>query len=299
MKTVCYLLILWLPAICNAATLSCQGGWRWLDIAGIEQLKDSGDQAPTVGCNWLSDLTPGKRILLPAFPSLSYERALPTEYSRSKGYIRYEYWQLSVPLLRLGDVYTHFDYISDYRKQQHQLGDAVIWEDTALPSGTRMLLDSSERNYRLTFDLQGLNSPVSYVWLTYRQQWQPMNISINNRDVLTNVELVSKTIGLGYQPHGYGIFPRFSLSIGSGDIRNDGDTPELDHAGEQMKYQLIEAYGGIQARYRLTRQLVAHAHGGARVRYFMLPGEDEDESVGKDSFTSLDYAASTGVSWSF
>ena len=299
MKIVCCLCLCLIPLLSHAGTLSCQGGWRWLAMAGIDSLQDNGDQTPTAGCRWNSRLTPQRRWLLPAYPPLAYERALPTEYSRSEGYIRYEAWQVSVPLLRLSKVYMLLDITSDYRQQRHQLNDLLRWQGAVLNTGTSLLLDSHEHNYRLTFDLQALETPVSAVWLNYRRQYQPVNVTINQQEVLANALLTSRTLGIGHYPSAYGIHPRLSLAIGQGDIGNDGNTAQLDDAGEQLDYLLLEGYLGIQGRYRAGQHLLLQALAGMKWRYFMLPDGDDTDAIKKDAFTSVDYGISAGLSWRF
>ncbi len=318
MKILCCLLLFFIPLLSHAGNLSCDGSLRWLSLSGVDALRDSGDQTPAFGCGWQSRITPQKRRLLPALPSFYYRRALPTDMSRSEGFIRYEFWQVSLPLLRISDMYLSFDASSDYRQQMHTLDSALQWQNTSLSSGTELLVDSREHNYRLTLDLQSSETPVSYLWLNYRRQQQPLSVSrktaINQStanptetDLLIEAEITSKALGIAFAPSGYGIRPNISLLLGQGEAREDGQggdiadavAGELKDSSDQLSFLLLETQTGLRGRYRLGQHLILQASGGINWRYFLYPDEDSEKTIRKASYSAVDYSISSGLSWRF
>ena len=288
-----YLLPLTLLLSCaaSAGTLDCTSGWQWLSLSGIEALENSGDQSAVAGCEWLAPLPAGRKSWPPGLPSLSYYRALPTEISDSKGYIRYEHWQADVPLLRMGSTIAGFRYQSDYRQQRHHLQDSMLLNGSTLLAGQTLLLSRDALQAGAYLDIRELESPFSALTLLYSRDERPLGVSLaGSPDELQTLTLSSWRVRLEryYLPAGLSMVGHFGL--GEAEVSEQDGQASLTAATDGML--LVDVNIGVQWVYR-SGPFLAFMKSHASLTHYHSSVSAEESGVA--SFTDLDYGASVGL----
>ncbi|WP_430459756.1 hypothetical protein ACQUQU_11125 [Thalassolituus sp. LLYu03] len=279
----------------SAATLDCSSGWQWLSFAGISQLEQDGDQAIVAGCEWLAPLPPGRQQWPPGLPSLRYEQALPTEVSDSKGYIRYQNWQLDVPLLRTGQIVWGYHTRYDYRQQLHVLGSALSYDGSALTLGQELLLDREQLDHGLYLDLTGLGSPFTRLTLMYSQETRPLALG-GTTDTLENATLTGWRIRLERQHMNPGFSLQGYLGLGEETLTDASDARVLLLDNRQL--MVTEVKAGVQWLFK-RGHVLAFSRVQGTLLYRLATPDASDAEVTLDSFSDLDYGASLGLGLRF
>lgn len=282
------IVLLCLSPPASAGTLSCFAGGQTISFAGIDALDKPGDQAVISGCEWLAPLPRQRTAWPPGLPSLSFTRSLATDWSDSKGFLRYWQWQLDAPLLRLGDIVASASVEASYRRQLHTLDQSVRWNDTTIDSSQALLIDREIASAGLLLDLRNLDSTFSSIWVRRHSDRRPLIFDVNETERLDDVILSGWEVGIRRQQRQPGISLNGQLTLGGGTISDNGFSPEVDDAGEDAKFLRAELELMAQGLIRYRQTFLA-LEAGLKSEHIHIPTASSDSAVSFSNITDTDY----------
>lgn len=276
-----------------------QPHWHGLN----DRLQHGTERYGMVHCQFEHQPLPDRRQWLFALPAVQWQRAQPTELSRSGWDASHQAINIQLPLYRHSGNSAYWQGI--WHEQHTEFGDQLqagqILRSGIAPNSNAqaVLVRQRQRDLGIAVDVSHWQVPVNQLQLRYRQIQQPVayqwNTANDSQDWFGNSERTLWLLQIGHQAEGVGWRWPWHIGLGHGQHEVNQRPATSSSRDARMSHQQITVQIAADYRHRFTRRWHGRVQGIVQGEYGLYESVPLGAQM-RNEF-SMDYTLLASLEW--